>query len=126
MLKAAKHKAAKTRLKIKIIRFKASTLRAKVNITGIIEIATPKMKDENISPKRIAQNEIGQHTSLSKVFERVSQGIMEGPTEVEVKNTVILINPGINSFRGIFLPIVYARKRKSGNIKPKIMTGPFE
>jgi hypothetical protein len=59
-----------------------------------------------MSPKRIAQIETGQHKSLSKVFERVSQGMIDGPTDVAVKKVVIPISPGSNSSKDMLLPMV--------------------
>jgi hypothetical protein len=81
-------------------------LKAKANNKGITDIASPNRNAESMSPKRIAQRATGQHTSLSKVFERVSQGMIEGPTDVAVKNVVMPINPGSNSSKGMLLPMV--------------------
>jgi hypothetical protein len=74
----------------------------------------------------MAQIEMGEHTSLSRVFDLASQGRIAGPTDVAVKNTVMPMSPGKSSFADTFRPIVKARNRKSGNIKPKTTTGPLE
>jgi hypothetical protein len=126
MLKAEKQKFAKIKPKNKIIKFKKLILRSKVKNRGITEIIIPNKNEEKISPKRIAQRKIGQLASLSKVFERVSHDIIEGPTAVAVKNVVIPTNPGNNSFKVIFLPNVKAKNRNRGKISPKMITGPFK
>jgi hypothetical protein len=41
-----------------------------------------------------------------RVFERASQGTMEGPTEVAVKNAVMPIRPGSTSLRDMLLPTI--------------------
>jgi hypothetical protein len=125
MLKTEKQKFAKIKPRSKIIKFKKLILRSKAKNRGITEIIIPNKNEEKISPKRIVQRETGQLTSLSKVFERVSQDIIEGPTAVAVKNVVMPINPGNNSFKWILFPIVKAKNRNRGKISPKIITGPF-
>jgi|GEM_PF-6992694 len=47
----------------------------------------------------------GQQRSLSSVLERVSQGTIEGPTAVAVKNAVMPTSPGKTSFRVMFRPM---------------------
>ena len=75
------------------MKFNGSNPNVKVKITGIIDTATPKMKDESISPSMIAQNVIGQQISLSRVLERVSHGTIPGPTEVEAVSYTHLTLP---------------------------------
>jgi hypothetical protein len=101
-------------------------LRVKVSNRGITDIASPNRNEEKISPKRIAQRVMGQPASRSNVLERVSQGIIDGPTDVAVKNVTIPINPGNNSFKGILFPIMKAKKRNRGKSSPKTITGPFK
>ena len=79
--------------------------KANVKASGITDIIRPKMKDESISPTIIVHRATGQHKSLSSVFERVSQGTIEGPTDVAVKNVVMPISPGKTSLSGMFRPI---------------------
>jgi len=94
--------------------------------TGTSDTNIPKINEATISPKNIAQVETGEHTSLSKVFDLVSQGKIAGPTDVAVKKTAMPMSPGKSSFADKFRPIVKARKRNSGNINPNTTTGPFE
>lgn len=81
-------------------------------------IATPKRKPARISPKRINSREIGQLTNLSRVCVLVSQGVIIGPTEEEVKKSARTITIGNKELKGIFLPRKKAKKRKPGKIKP--------
>jgi hypothetical protein len=111
--------------KNKTIKFKKLILRSEAKNRGITEIIMPNKNEEKISPKIIVQRETGQLASLSKVFERASQDIIEGPIAVAVKNVTIPINPGNNSFNDIFFPIVKAKNKNRGKINPKIITGPF-
>jgi len=103
-----------------------STPMIKATPKGTSDISIPKMNEASMSPKNIAHVETGEHTSLSKVFDLVSQGKIAGPTDVAVKKTVIPISPGKSSLADRFRPIVKARNRKSGNISPNTTTGPFE
>jgi hypothetical protein len=103
-----------------------STPIVRVAINGTIDMSNPKIKEAIISPKSIAQVEIGEHTNLSRVFDLASQGRIVGPTDVAVKKTTMPISPGKSSFGERVRPIVKARKRKSGNINPNIITGPFK
>jgi hypothetical protein len=80
-------------------------LKVKTSISGITDMRRPKRKEESISPTIIVHRATGQHKSLSRVLERVSQGTIDGPTEVAVKNVVMPISPGNTSLKGIFLPI---------------------
>jgi len=68
-------------------------------------MANPKIKDESMSPTTIVHMATGQHKSLSRVFERVSQGTIDGPTAVAVKNAVMPIRPGKTSSSGTLRPI---------------------
>jgi hypothetical protein len=126
MLKIEKQKFAKIMPKNKIIKFKKLILRSKTKNRGITEIIIPNKNEEKISPKRTVQRKTGQLTSRSRVLERVSQDMIEGPTAVAVKNVVIPINPGNSSFKGILFPIVKAKNKNRGKISPKIITGPFK
>jgi hypothetical protein len=113
-------------LKLRTSRFMISTPIIKAATRGTSDMSIPKIKEANMSPKNIAQVETGEHTSLSRVFDLVSQGSIAGPTDVAVKKTVMPISPGKSSFAGTFRPIVYARKRNNGNIRPNVKTGPLE
>ncbi len=81
-------------------------------------IPTPKRKPARISPKRINSRETGQLTNLSKVRILVSQGVIIGPTEEEVKKSARTITTGNRELKGIFLPRKKAKKRKPGKMKP--------
>jgi len=81
-------------------------------------IVTPKRKPARMSPKRINSREIGQLTNLSRVCVLVSQGVIIGPTEEEVKKSARTITIGNRELKGIFLPRKKAKKRKPGKIKP--------
>ena len=96
---------AMTKPKSRAEKFSNSTLKVKTSNRGIMDMKSPKKNEDNMSPIIIVQMATGQQSSLSRVFERVSQGAMEGPTDVAVKNAVIPNNPGNISFRGMFLPI---------------------
>jgi hypothetical protein len=76
-----------------------------VKASGITDIIRPKIKDESISPTIIVPIATGRDKSISRVFERVSQGTIEGPTAVAVKNVVMPISPGKVSLSGMFRPI---------------------
>lgn len=95
-------------------------------ISGIREIPIPKIKEANISPRRIVEMEIGQDANLSKVFICVSHGVITGETEVDVNKIVIPSKPDIRKLVGIFLPIIKAANRNIGNRIPKMITGPFK
>ena len=62
---------------------------------------------------------------FSSDFSRVSIGKTTGLIAVAVKKDVIAIIPINMSSKEIFLPITHERVMKKGNIKPKIITGPF-
>ena len=62
---------------------------------------------------------------FSSDFSRVSIGKTTGLIAVAVKKEVIAIIPINTRLKEIFLPITHERVMKKGNIKPKIITGPF-
>jgi len=120
----------KQKAAIKIDTAKMSGLRMVAPISnpkasGTIEIVIPKMKDAKMSPRRIAESEIGAEINLSSVFMLPSQGAITGDTDVVVKNRVMLSNPAIRKLIGMLLPMEKARKRNIGKRMPKINTGPF-
>ena len=89
-------------------RIKGLTISAPMNppiISGTKEKMTPNRNEERTSPRKIAQMEIGDETSRSKVFAIASHGTIAGPTEVAVKNAVIPSNPVISASAGIFRPM---------------------
>jgi len=73
--------------------------------TGTAEMHAPNMKEASISPAIRVLTVMGQEISRSSVFICVSEGIITGETEVEVKNKVIAISPGIRNAAGKFLPM---------------------
>ena len=92
---------------------------------GTKEIITPKMTPASISPKRIEERVTGDTRSFSYVFALLSQGVIRGPTEDEVKNRVIAIRPGARINGVVFFPRAKARKKNTGNKIPNMMTGAF-
>jgi len=90
---------------------------------GTREIIIPKITPASISPRRIEVRERGDARSLSYVFAFLSQGVIKGPTEEEVKNKVILIRPGTRTSGTISLPSEKAKKKNTGKRIPKIITG---
>jgi len=101
------------------------TPNARPMMTGTIEMTSPNKNDASISPSIIVLTVRGHETSLSSVFICVSHGAITGDTEVEVKNRVIAISPGIRNSGDSFLSIQNAKNRNSGNKIPNITTGPF-
>ena len=106
MLSAEKHSVARVRLKSRDMKFTGFMFRVNVRVVGISVIRNPKMNDDSMSPSRIAHRVIGQHRSLSSVFDLASHGIIDGPTDVAVKKAVMLISFDSISFVGISLPMV--------------------
>jgi hypothetical protein len=68
----------------------------------------------------------GQDINLSSVLACVSHGVTAGDIAVAVKKSTIPISPGIIKLRVNSLPIMKERNKKTGNMMPKITTGPFE
>jgi len=105
MLKHAKQNVART---IPTPRIKGSAIRTPMNkpkMTGNTEIRAPKKNEESTSPRKIVQIEMGEDTSLSKVFALASHGTIAGPTEVAVKKAVIPSSPGKRASAGMFRPM---------------------
>jgi len=105
MLKDAKQNVPRIIPSPRIKGLTISTPMNKPAITGNVEIRLPKRKEENTSPRKIVQIEIGEDMSLSKVFALASHGTMAGPTEVAVKKAVIPSNPGMRASAGMFRPM---------------------
>lgn len=93
--------------------------------SGTSEKSTPNRKEAETSPNMMAAVDTGQETSLSRVFDLVSQGIISGTTAVEVKKIVIAVRLEIRKLSGRSLPIRKAANMKTGSRIPKIMIGPL-
>jgi len=105
MLKDAKQKDASVMANTRI---KGLLISAPMNppiVSGIKEKVNPKRKEEKASPRKIAQMEMGDEISLSKVFAIASHGTIAGPIEVAVKKVVIPNNPVISASAGAFRPM---------------------
>lgn len=89
-------------------------------------IKKPNSTEAKISPKIITQRKIGEDTSLSKVFIRVSQGAIVGVIAETAKKRAIPNKPGNKKFRDISLLKEKERKRKAGISKPCIINGPLK
>jgi len=105
MLKDAKQNVARTIPSPRIKGLAIRTPMKRLTITGNTETRAPKRNEENTSPRKIAQIEMGEDMSLSKVFALASHGTMAGPTEVAVKKAVIPSNPGTRASVGMFRPM---------------------
>jgi len=105
MLKDAKQKDASVMANTRI---KGLLISAPMNppiASGTKEKVTPKRKEEKASPRKIAQMEMGDEISRSKVFAIASHGTIAGPIEVAVKKVVIPNNPVISASAGAFRPM---------------------
>jgi hypothetical protein len=72
---------------------------------GKMDTNAPKRNDESMSPRKIAQMEIGEDMSLSNVLALASHGTIAGPTEVAVKKAVIPSSPGMSASADMFRPM---------------------
>ena len=78
-----------------------------------------------MSPNKTVVIETGEDINLSNVLLLASQGIIAGPTAVEVKNTVIA-NRATKRYAWLkSLPIRNAPNKKKGNRRPISTTGPL-
>jgi hypothetical protein len=99
-------------IKLKLENTKAATIIAKIiinkpitekvseknniaSISGMHENINPNVNELIILPSKIAFKEIGQVITLSKVFLIVSHGKTNGPIEVDVRKSTIVISPEI-------------------------------
>ncbi len=89
------------------------------------DIAMPKANPAITPPSTIAQVETGVVSSFSSVLILVSQGVIIGPTDEDVKNTAMASIGAANMVPERFLPNEKARNRNKGMSRPKIITGPF-
>jgi len=105
MLKDAKQNVARTIPSPRIKGLAISMPIDKPKRTGNTDTRAPKRNDENTSPRKIVQMEMGEDISLSKVLALASHGTMAGPTEVAVKKAVIPSNPGTKASAGMFRPM---------------------
>ena len=122
--KEEKQKAARITARMKNKRLKILIPRARPIITGTTDIIKPKAKEARMSPKMIVSIIKGQDINLSRVLAWVSQGTTIGDMAVAVKKRIIPRRPGIMKATVRFLPMVKARKRKTGKRRPKMSTGP--
>jgi hypothetical protein len=81
-------------------------------------IKIPKITEAKISPKIIAQSEIGDETSLSKVLIFVSQGAITGVMAETEKKRAMPKRPGIRKSKGAFLLKEKEINKKAGISKP--------
>lgn len=116
--RAEKQKAAIIVPKIKLI--VTILIPSKKTHTETIKkaIQSPNKTEAKISPKIIAQSEIGEDTNLSKVLIFVSQGAITGVIAETVKKRAIPINPGIKKLNAISLLTEKERNKKAGINKP--------
>jgi hypothetical protein len=88
-------------------------------------IKSPNMAEANISPNMIAHIDIGEETSLSKVFIFVSHGAITGVIAETEKKRAIPNKPGIIKSKAASLLKENAMNKKAGISKPWIITGPL-
>ncbi len=81
-------------------------------------IKRPKITEAIISPKIIAQREIGDDINLSKVFIFVSQGAITGVMAETEKKRAMPRRPGIKKSKGISLLKENETNKKAGMSKP--------
>ena len=124
MVMAEKVRSERIMTGMKMKRFKE--MLRKIPIIEIRDvIIKPKYKEACISPNSTVVMETGVEINLSNVLLLASQGIIVGPTAVEVKNAVIEIRATKRYSCDKFLPMRKAPNRKKGNKSPIITTGPF-
>ena len=124
--KAEKQKAAITvpRTKERLIIPPPNKIMPAKILRGVTE--RPNRTEATISPKMMAQREIGEDTNLSKVFILVSQGAMTGVMAETAKKRAIPSKPGIKKLKDTFLLKEKEINRKAGISKPWIITGPLK
>ena len=100
----------------------------KITLAKIIKEVTkrPNRAEAIISPKMIAQREIGEDTNLSRVFILVSQGAITGVIAETAKKRDMPSKPGIRKLKDTFLLKEKEINRKAGISNPWIITGPLE
>lgn len=81
-------------------------------------IKRPKITEAIISPKIIAQREIGEEINLSKVLIFVSQGAMTGVMAETEKKRAIPKRPGIKKSKGALLLKEKEINKKAGISNP--------
>ena len=121
-----KQKDARIMARTRIRGYEMVMPKARPMSSGITEMRAPKMKEASISPRMIVETVTGQDINLSSVLACVSQGATAGDMAVAVKKRIIPKSPGMVKLRVSCLPIIKARKRKTGKIMPNITTGPLE
>jgi len=94
------------------------------NIKTKATIARPKRTEPIMSPRRIAQREIGEEIKRSKVFILVSQGAMTGVMAETEKKRAIPTKPGNKNSKEAPLLKEKERNKKAGINRPWIITGP--
>jgi hypothetical protein len=85
---------------------------------GTRDMITPKMNDDNASPRRIAGIDMGAEINLSSVLSLPSHGRMTGETAVAVKKSVMLRSPDKRKSIGMPRPRKNARNRNKGKRIP--------
>lgn len=100
----------------------------KITLAKIIKkvIKRPNRTEATISPKMMAQREMGEDTNLSNVFILVSQGAITGVIAETAKKRAIPSRPGIRKFKDIFLLKEKEINKKAGISNPWIITGPLK
>ena len=88
-------------------------------------INRPKITEAMMSPKMIAQRDMGDDASLSNVFILVSQGAITGVIADTEKKSAIPNNPGIRKSKDASLLKENARNKKAGISNPCMITGPL-
>lgn len=124
-------RAEKQKAAIKVPRIKEKLIISppnRITLAKIIKevIKRPNRTEATISPKIIAQREIGEETNLSKVFILVSQGAITGVMAETAKKRAIPINPEIRKLKGASLLNEKEINRKAGISNPCIITGPLK
>jgi hypothetical protein len=99
----------------------------KITPAKIIKEVTkrPNRTEATISPKMMAQREIGEDTNLSRVFILVSQGAITGVIAETAEKRAIPSKPEIIKSKDTFLLKKKEIKRKAGISNPWIITGPL-
>ena len=100
---------------------------SKITLAKIIKevIKRPNRAEATISPKIIVQRQIGEDTSLSKVFILVSQGAITGVIAETAKKRAIPNKPGMRKFKDTSLLNEKEINREAGISNPWIITGPL-
>ncbi len=124
-------RAEKQKAAIKVPRIKEKLIISPPNIKTLIKttkkvIKRPNKTEAIISPKIIAQREMGEDTNLSNVFILVSQGAITGVMAETAKKRAMPINPGIRKSKDISLLKEKETNKKAGISSPWIITGPLK